>query len=662
MLKKLKNLKKYITLKNTLIASAILLIVALSAFLCLYLSKPPETPPPPQPVISEDTVALFEPEIPLVITAPEAEDTTTTESTYVFTGSCDPKAPLLINGEKIECAPDGAFSVKVYLKIGANTFKFQQKEAVISKTVRYRYVLIDSFEPKGDKTYSSGSVLSVNVTARLGSKVTATLNGKTVECEKTDTQNDTDTALSDTFVNYVGTFELPSGNKENINLGKITFKAAKDGITDTATSGKITVKRSSIIKDSDPSVTPSGGDYIDVGSGLIATVTADYAETFNGKTRDDYSNPAYSYLPKGTQDYCAEGIIVNGKKNYLKLRCGRRIYTETNATYDYSHTVATTTIGKLPDHNELEILGFETDEKYTFLTFKSDWKAPFYFELKNQSYKKTNMGYTMDNVTFSYLDITFCYATVMTGEPQIPDDHPIFKSAKIIKNENDYTLRLQLNKTGGFYGWDCYYDTDGNLIFRFLNPAKMENENSLEGITVYIDVGHGGSDGGAGATLSPYYNEAKCNLILAEKIADRLENLGADIILNRTDNSTEINPPDRMQKLKNSISNLCVAIHHDSNSSRSPNGFRSAYFTPYSKTAAEFIATRTENTELYNKIWPTESHYYYVSRITTCPVVLTENGFMSNKTDYQNIVSDSATDKKADAIVEGILDYFRSIQ
>lgn len=662
MLEKIKNFKKFLTLKNIIIAVSCLIVVALVVGLCFYLTKEPEAPPTPQPVISQQIEELYIPPAPLVISSPDADDITTTESTYIITGNCDTKTELKMNGEVIEYSPDGVFSVKVELSIGANTFKFEQNDTAITKTVRYHYVLLDSYEPKGDKTYNSGSVLSVNVSARAGSTVTATLGGETVTCQRADSQNDADTVSSDTFVSYVGTFQLVSGNKEDLNLGKITFKATLGDLADTASSGKITVKKSSIIKESDPAVTPTGGEYIDVGSGLIATVTADYAETFNGKTSDDYSNPAYNYLPEGTQDYCAEGVIVNGKKHYLKLRCGRRIYTETNAGYDYSKSVATTTIGKLPDHNELSVLDFETDTKYSFLTLKSDWKAPFYFELKNQSYYKTSYGYTIDNVTFSYLDITFCYATVLEGAPEIPEDHPIFKSAEIIKNEYDYTLRLHLKKVGGFYGWDCFYDNNGNLVFRFLNPARMESDSSLNGITVYLDVGHGGKDGGASAIYSPYYNEATCNLILAGKIESRLQNLGATVILNRTDNSTLITPPERMQGLKDSVADLCVAIHHDSSNSSSAHGFRSAYFTPYSKAAAEFVATRTQNTGLYNKMWPTKSHYYYVSRITTCPTVLTENGFMSNKNDYNNIVNEASADKKADAIVEAILDYFRSIQ
>lgn len=663
MLSKLKEFKKFLTLKNILAAVGVVLVVAVSVTLCVYFAGPKEPTPTPEPEIMPTIKEAAEEEIiiPLVISSPTDDKVTTTEPYYIITGSCDPKKELTVNGERVDVSAEGDFSFKVDLKKGSNGFEFKYHKETVSKTINYKYVVIKSYEPKGNKTYSSGSTLSVKVTARLNSSVSATFNGETIKCTTAASQDDEE-KLPEGFANFFATFKLPSGNKSDKNLGKITFKATEGGITDTATSGNITVKKSSVIKDSDPVVTPSDGDYLDVGSGLIATVIADYAETFNGKTTDDYSNPAYNYLPKGTQDYCAEGIVTNGSREYYKLRCGRRIYKTSSPGYDYAETVATTAIGKLPDHNELELISFETDDKYTFITLLPDWKAPFYFELKNQSYYKTNQGYSMDNITFSYLDITFCYATVFEGEITVPDDHPVFKKAEIIKNKYDYTLRLHLKKTGGFYGWDCYYDSSGQLVFRILNPAKMENENSLSGITVYLDIGHGGKDGGAGGIYNPYWNEARCNLFLAEKVRAKLEAMGASVIMNRTSNDTALNPPQRIKGLRDSVANLCIAIHHDSSGSSSANGFMSAYFTPYSKTAAEFVSTRSYNTGLYSKNWPVKSHYYYVSRTTTCPVVLTENGFISNKKDYATMVSEDAANKKADAIAQAVLDYFRSIQ
>jgi N-acetylmuramoyl-L-alanine amidase len=55
-------------------------------------------------------------------------------------------------------------------------------------------------------------------------------------------------------------------------------------------------------------------------------------------------------------------------------------------------------------------------------------------------------------------------------------------------------------------------------------------------------------------------------------------------------------------------------------------------------------------------------HYYYTSRVSVCPVVLTENGYYSNNYDYNNIISNTKTDSKAVAITKGIVKYFKSIQ
>ena len=51
-----------------------------------------------------------------------------------------------------------------------------------------------------------------------------------------------------------------------------------------------------------------------------------------------------------------------------------------------------------------------------------------------------------------------------------------------------------------------------------------------------------------------------------------------------------------------------------------------------------------------------------MGRSTNCPVVLTENGFMSNWYDYGNIIDDAKNTQKAQAITRGIIDYFLSIQ
>ncbi|MBE6805087.1 MAG: N-acetylmuramoyl-L-alanine amidase [Ruminococcaceae bacterium] len=566
--------------------------------------------------------------------------------------------PLTINGKEIERDQNGMFSHTVTLSPGKNTVTVINGDTTKTFTVTYKYVVIESYTPKKAQTYSSGSTFIVNVTARAGSKVTATFSGKTITLTKQDKQ-DEELKGDDTFSVFSGSFTLPKDKRTDTNMGVVKFKATYNGITEEYSSGKITVKKSSSIKDSDPAVTPQGGRYIDVGSGIVATIVNTSAETFNGNTTDDYSRPTNNYLPKGTMDYCAEGTIIDNNNEYVLLRCGRRVYLNTYVGKSYKRAVTKTAPGSLPDHNEITVSNVDTAERYTYIKLDCLWKAPFYFDILNQSYNSERyQDYAFDTVTYSYIDITFCYATVFTGTVEIPADHPLFASAEIIKNEYDYTLRLHLKKTGAFYGWDAFYDEDGKLTFKFLNPVKLENQDSLNGACIFIDVGHGGTDGGA-TGLSYANREAVCNLRLANKLKEKLEALGATVIMSRTDDST-VDPPDKQEMLRAADADYCIAIHHDSGTTQS--GFGAYHFTPFSKTATDFIDVRMDNTDVFIRDWDVRFHYYFMARMTYCPVVLTENGFLTNAHDYNTTIEPTAIEQKAQALTDGVVDYFRSIQ
>lgn len=654
--------------------SLIICIVAATVFF-VFFRKPASSLPtgaPSEvvsPVSSEESsseeASSAEPELlPLTVTSPTKQELTVTEPQILFSGTGDKSIPIYINDKEIERGEAGDFSVTLDLKQGKNTITLKYGEEVKTYTVTYRYVVIKSYNPSTAQTYSSGTRFAVNVEARADAKVTASFNGQTITLTKTKQSADDDTEHADdgTFANFTGSFKLPQDNITDIKLGKITFTATSGGVTEKFNSGNITVKKSSAIKSSDPAVTPQGGIYTDVGSGLIATVVSFNAETFNGDSADDMSRPTNNYLPEGTVDYCAEGLVTNGDNQYVLLRCGRRVYLTSNPGKSYETTVVTRTVGTLPETNQLALSEFTDEGRYTVLRLDTAWKAPFYFDILNQSYvNPDNQEYTFSQATFSYIDITFCYADELSGEFILPENNPIFSSAQVIKNKNDYTLRLYLKKTGAFYGWDSFYDEEGCLTFKFLNPVQIEEEGTLKGVRIYIDVGHGGSDGGASG--SDYnYRESVLNLKLALKVKEKLEAKGATVIMSRT-GDTYISPPERVKAFRAAEADYCISIHHDSSTKSSLNGFRPFHFTAFSRAAADYINTRTDNlTGVYLKDWDVACHYYYVTRMTFCPAVLTENGFMTNTTDHDNAKNDDVVDKKADAIVAGIQDYFDSIQ
>ncbi len=605
--------------------------------------------------------------IRLKLSAPEKQNITVTQPEYTFKGSCDVLEPLTLNGEAVECDENGNFSIKKELKIGKNTFTFSHKGENKTYTVNYRYVVLKSYTPNGKQMYPCGSSFTVTVTARKGSKVTASFNGKKLTLgEKGASDSD--------FQSFSGSFTLPDNNIRNVNLGNIKFQATQNGITETFYSGNITCKKPDTIVDFDPDATPSDEKYINVGSGLIAEVIHFSAETFDAYDTGDKSSPLNNYLPEGTVDYVAQERVYHKsgsrQREYAVLRYGKQVYTYTvdNPT-DKKIPIIKEYVGTLPDHNEITALPSEETERFTTLKFGCLWKAPFYFELLPQRYENVkNQNFSVSSVTASYVDITFCYATVFDGEFSLSGSNPLFKSAKIIRNQSDFTLRLYLKKQGCFYGWDAYYDKDGNICFEFLHPAKVSAADNiygvdLSGVKIVVDAGHNGTGVDVGALgLKPSTNhEAERNLYLARLIRNELNKTGATVIMTRNSAVSNITYQQRIKLIKTQKPDYCISVHHNSSTSASPNGFGSFYSTLFSKNAAEYIYMRTFNTGVYKKIEKLSWHYFFLARTTNCPIVLTENGYISNKSDFSTIISEKSNQKKAEAIVQGIADYFMSL-
>ncbi len=601
----------------------------------------------------------------LSITSPQKTDYQSFEKTTQIIGASDPNFPLLLNGEEVKRTKDGYFSLDLDLKVGKNTFTFTHKGTTKTYNVTYRYVVIKDYSPTSALKLDGGSSIIVKATARTGSTVKATLNGKTITLQLTEGEQDSD------FSTYSGGITLPSGESKDKNLGNIKFTGTHSGVTESFTGGSITVKKKKVVASSKPNSTgggsnqggggsnQGGGDYAGVGNNLIAEVVKYQTETFDGDVLNDLSQPYNNYLPKGTVDYCSENTIYDtGSGNsYRLLRYGKRVYTSSSNIKTYK--------GTLPSKNTISLKSLTTSGSHTKLTLKTNWKAPFklnYLPQKYQSKTGSERG-TITSATFNYIEITFCYASALSGSFDDISSSPVFSRAQIIKNTSDYTLRLYLKKTGYFYGWTASYDSSGNLVFEFLNPAKATKANNayggrLDSITIAIDAGHGGSDPGAvGAVAS--LSEANRNLLLAQKVEAKLKSIGAKVVMTRTSN-TSLTSDQRILKVKNAKPNLAVSIHRNSSTSSSANGFGAYYFNPYTKMAADKIKNATANKNTYNREF-TSWHVFYMSRISDCPVVLTENGFMSNSTDFTNMKSDPWNDKCADAIVKGIVDYFLAI-
>ncbi len=574
---------------------------------------------------------------PLVITSPSSVDTTVSESFFAITGTSDPTKSLTLNGQEVTRLESGEFSLDVELAPGNNSFVFDYDGEKTTYVIRYSFTVIKAYAPYEKQSYEAGSSFVAVAFARVDSNsVTATFNGKTINLTPQPYKE------GEEFTNFTGTFTLPTGNETNLNLGGVKFTGSCQGLTRSYTSPSIICLRDKALDGTQ-----------------VVEIVASQAETFNGNTTDDYSRPTNSYLPEGTVDYKVGGIVYEPESgnSYYNLRCGKRVYiTKKNAPDPERVTVSKVYKGELPDHNNVSLSSNEISGKHTKLTFDTAWRAPFAVDIGPQNYTNpVKQDYTISGVTYTYVDIKFFYTQTLQGEFAFKD-HPLFSSAQILSAENGCVLRLHLKSTGAFYGWNAEYNQDGQLVFSFLNPPSITAKNNLSGIKIVIDAGHGGRDIGASGLRPDVYPEAERNLSLAYKLKAQLESYGATVIMTRT-SDTSMSSDARCEFLRRVAPDYCISIHHDSSTRSSANGGSFFCFNAFSDKATKYVYDRNVQGNFYSTIQKSW-HYFYLARVTSCPVVLTENGFISNPQDFAGITSDSINTQKAKAIAQGILDYF----
>lgn len=626
-------------------------------------TTPETTTAPPTTEATVPTTAF----VPLPLELDVAADAVviTAEETFVISGYIDPECTVTVCGEEVQPGSNGKFTYEAALKNGENKLTVEYMGETVAYTVS-RLCNVQYYSNADGRSYGAGARMYLDVFARIGSTVTAEFNGE--KKESTLTVDQLGSGVWEGYEKHIIWYDMPNRPKEDVNLGAITYTVTYEGETEVYTTGDIICNAYVEKKNKDSEATPDQDGYRNVGSGWIVEVVDINTETFMGQNSLDRSYPYYNYLPRGTVDYGLSDYIYDptGQQQFILLRCGVKVYRSTkNTPVTTKKAVVDCYSGTLPDHNKIGFDSIQVEDHFTYLTLDTDWKAPFFFDVEEQEYLDTSTrDLRVENFDANYIDIQFCYATEVTGDFAIPEDNPLFSHAEIIKNDYDHTLRLHLKKEGGLYGWNAYYNEQDQLVFKFLNPVTVTPADNkygadLTGVRIMLDVGHGGID--IGAAGRDYYGvgwtESERNLVLSQAILERLESIGATVITNRTTMDEMVTQRERIQYLIEQAPDYCLCIHHNSSEDKGREGYETGYFTSFSQDAADHIQAETEKTGLYREyreIW----FYYYVSRQTACPIVLTENGFMTHPYDVTRMLDEEAIGKKADAMVQGIVNYY----
>ena len=198
-------------------------------------------------------------------------------------------------------------------------------------------------------------------------------------------------------------------------------------------------------------------------------------------------------------------------------------------------------------------------------------------------------------------------------------------------------------------------------IFR---ESAMGIENTK--ITIVIDPGHGGRD--PGKVGVNYALEKDINLSIALKLRDLLEQNDINVIMTRTEdeglysesdsNKKRADLNNRVNIINSSDAIFSISIHQNSFSQENVKGAQVFYHSESEQGGALAVMLQEQLKETIkdgNHRKAKSNTSYYMLKYTTCPLVIVECGYLSNRTEAELLLDENYQEKMAWAIHLGIM-------
>lgn len=195
--------------------------------------------------ISEDGEDVFEDEEHLRSKSFEitnfTETSVMTDSPIVnFRGTGSPFYPITYNGNKIDTADNGDFSVDINLNRGINRIVFEHKGEKYEYSVTYNMNIIETVSPSENISVPSGMTVDIYATALNGSDLRVTFGGQTVRMTAGEEAGDEEFVNPAGFSTYKASVKAPDVSSET-NTGRFKVTATNGGMTQSKSGASITV-------------------------------------------------------------------------------------------------------------------------------------------------------------------------------------------------------------------------------------------------------------------------------------------------------------------------------------------------------------------------------------------------------------------------------------
>lgn len=634
------------------------------------------------------------------IISPLKDTFSTGSDTQLFMGGVPKGSTLTINGKEIECDQYGSFSYTYPLEPGLNTIVVATENYEKVFHITRNVLIVKNYGPTGELVLNEGMPIGLNVTARIGSVVTASFNGQVVQLSVTETGTE--------FADYYATVYAPAATEKVQDLGEILFTVSYQGKQYTYTGASCQVNpveeepetpddsgdstsnsesesesasesssesesesssesssesesesssESGSESESEPSSESSSGSQEESSSQVqkptrpMQMVQIDAAIDANSGIKPA---TAMTY-PQNPEDPDYPGIVNNNAYayanwNYSPLPNGTLDFIIGNpVSYNgvkyyllRSGVRIKTADAKVVTFdyakNDIHSLTMRNDGQYTYIELGTDWQVPY-----TLTYSSTG------------IKIHFCETESVPNDLTLTKT-PLFQSA----TWSGTTLNLRFRLTDGFLGYQAYYNNEGNLVFQFTNPPQS---GSIVGARISIDPGHSmaGDPGALGANRN--INEAQLDYYIGAYLYDQLKELGAVPYLIPS-NTENLYVPERLQYTRNHNAQVQISIHHNAFNG-SACGVDTYYFQYYSKSLARCIQKSVfaahSATGMYNGFIPHNSIQqgrYLFTLDTGWASVMIENGFIDHQATYTQLVKPEFQYQVAMGITKGLKEYF----
>lgn len=539
-----------------------------------------------------------------------ADDITTSASNYFIMGSSDPDVKLTMNGEEVKNrGARGSFGVYVALDKGENTFKFKQGAKSATVTIIRGQVtdapttkVISSMAPSYDCATVSGETIRLSCVAPSGATVVATVGGRQVKLKQAAA-----TAKKGVPATFTG--ETVAGQVRGTrDLGPVTYTL--NGSQTFTSAGKVFLAG-------------------ELGS-LAVQVKNNVANVYKDSQRSAYIE---------TAKLGAVDVVVDITSTMYKLSTGGWVMKESVQPLTRVQDVTL-------DVDEISF-GVEDDGKGEMLTLSGGGKPMF------RAY--------MDSET---LNVKLFNTAISQNQAAALDDaigrrSYLFTGVELDYEGQDAILTFPLAGEKGLWGYDVSYGADGGVnIYAKYQPRLSDGDKPLSGVTIAVDAGHGGADPGAlGIPLTSGATEKDITLATAIAVQKRLESLGADVVMCRTDDS-DVTMNQRMTDTFAARADLFISLHcnsigYDTDASK-PNGTEVYYFENIAKKLATALSANvSEYTGRTNR--GAKFSNYRVTLNSYAPSVLVEMGFLTNPAEYDSMTSRRGIYNTANAVGDSVL-------